>query len=225
MNGGSEVDLLERIDTMIDERHVLGHPFYRAWVAGTLPTEALQEYARQYYGFESTFPRFLSTLHARSERAGDRQALLDNLWDEEHGDSNHAELWLRFAEGLGVSRNDVLAAARNLHTKALIDTYWRVCREGPVAAGVAAVYAYERQVPQVAQAKIDGLRMRYGIEDDRTLAFFEIHASLDVEHSEAERRMLSTVSEEDEASVVEGAGAALDGWWGFLDAVTPNAAG
>ena len=135
------MDLLERIDAMIDARHLLGHSFYRKWVAGTLPTEALQEYARQYYAFESTFPRFLSTLHTRSDRAEDRQALLDNLWDEEHGDANHAELWLRFAEGMGVDRGQVRGAEWNERTKALVDTYWRVCRDEPAAAGVGAVYA------------------------------------------------------------------------------------
>jgi len=218
------MELLERIDAMIDQRHLLGHSFYRKWVAGTLPTEALQEYSKQYYAFESTFPRFLSTLHARSERAEDRQALLDNLWDEEQGDANHAELWLRFAEGLGVDRADVLRADRSARTEGLVDTYWRVCREAPVAAGIAAVYAYERQVPQVAQAKIDGLRTRYGIEDERTLRFFELHSTLDVEHSEAERRMLAAAGEEDEAALVAGTADALEAWWGFLDGVDPDTA-
>lgn len=217
-------DLLERIDAMIDQRHLLGHSFYRKWMAGTLPPQALQEYARQYYAFESTFPRFLSTLHARSDQAQVRQALLDNLWDEEHGDSNHAELWLRFAEGLGVDRQDVIEADRSARTVGLVDTYWRVCRDAPVAAGVAAVYAYERQVPQVAQAKIDGLKIRYGIVDGRTLEFFQLHSSLDVEHSEAERRMLAGANGEDQAAVVEGAAAALEAWWGFLDGVDPDGA-
>jgi pyrroloquinoline-quinone synthase len=215
------LNVLEEIDAMIDRRHLLGHSFYQKWVAGTLPTNALKEYARQYYAFESTFPRLLSTLHARSEQAQVRQALLDNLWDEEHGDANHAELWLRFAEGLGVDRDEVREAGRSAPTDALVDTYWRVCREAPVAAGVAAVYAYERQVPQVAQAKIDGLKLRYGIEDARTLQFFELHSSLDVEHSEAERRMLAEVPGQDGGAAIEGAGAALEAWWGFLDGVDP----
>jgi pyrroloquinoline-quinone synthase len=215
------MDLLERIDTMIDERHLLGHSFYRKWVAGTLPMDSLKEYARQYYAFESTFPRFLSSLHARSDQADVRRALLDNLWDEEHGDANHAELWLRFAEGLGVDRADVLGADRSDRTMALVDTYWQLCREAPVAAGVAAVYAYERQVPQVAQAKIDGLRIRYEIEDGRTLEFFDLHSSLDVEHSEAERRMLAGTNGDEQDAAVQGAGAALEAWWGFLDGVDP----
>jgi len=117
------MDLLERVDAMIDRRHLLTHPFYRSWVAGTLPPDALQEYARQYYAFESSFPRVLSALHSRSDQPEVRQALLENLWDEEHGDSNHQELWLRFAEGIGVDREEVLGARLNEATGSLVQTY------------------------------------------------------------------------------------------------------
>jgi pyrroloquinoline-quinone synthase len=213
------MELLTRIDRLIDERHLLGHSFYRKWVAGTLPTEALQDYARQYYAFESTFPRILSALHSRSDRPDVRASLLDNLWDEEHGEVNHAELWLRFAEGMGVSRDDVRGAERNEATQALVDTYWNAASNAPVAAGVAAVYAYERQVPQVAQAKIDGLKQRYGVTNGRTLGFFETHATLDVEHSEAERRIIADLGPADEDAVLASTSAALDAWWTFLDAV------
>jgi pyrroloquinoline-quinone synthase len=215
------MDLLETIDAMIDGRHLLTHPFYRNWVAGTLPSDALQEYARQYYAFESSFPRLLSALHSRSDRADVRQALLENLWDEEHGDANHQELWLRFAEGIGVDREEVLGARRNEATDSLVQTYVDAAREAPVAAGVAAVYAYERQVPAVAKAKLDGLRQRYGISDSRTLGFFETHSVLDVEHSEAERRIVADLGPENEDEVLKATEAALEGWWGFLDAVTP----
>jgi pyrroloquinoline-quinone synthase len=213
------MDLLQRIDSMIEERHLLNHPFYQAWRAGTLPNEALQEYARQYYAFESTFPRILSALHSRTERADLRASLLDNLWDEEHGEENHVELWLRFAEGLGVDRDEVRGAEWNDATRALVDGYLRTASEDAVAAGVAAVYAYEAQVPPVAQAKIDGLRERYGIDDERTLAFFTTHAYLDIEHSQAEREMVAALGEDDEQAVLAATRRALDDWWGFLDGV------
>jgi pyrroloquinoline-quinone synthase len=213
------MDLVARIDRLIDEKHLLGHSFYRKWVAGTLPTEALQDYTRQYYAFESTFPRMLSALHSRSDRPDVRASLLDNLWDEEHGEANHAELWLRFAEGMGVSREDVRGAERNEATQALVNTYWNAASSAPVAAGVAAVYAYERQVPQVAQAKIAGLKQRYGVTEGRTLGFFETHATLDVEHSDAERRIIADLGPADEEAVLESTSAALDAWWRFLDAV------
>lgn len=211
---------MDTLDQMIDERHLLKHPFYTKWAEGTLPIEALQEYARQYYVFESAMPRFISALHTRTESRAVRQQLLDNLWDEEHGDDNHAELWLRFAEGIGVSRDDVAAAVPNEATQSLVGMYSDVTRNAAVAAGVAALYAYERQVPQLAGSKIEGLERNYGITDDRSLAFFRVHGVLDIEHSAAERQMLGELIAESDPQPVEDATArALDAWWNFLTAV------
>jgi pyrroloquinoline-quinone synthase len=219
------MDLIERLDQLIDERHLLTHPFYTKWANGTLPRAALQEYARQYYAFESSFPRFLSALHSRTERADVRQQLLDNLWDEEHGAANHAELWLRFAEGIGVARDDVRSATRNEATEALVEMYTELCREAPVAEGVAALYAYERQVPQVAGSKIDGLKKHFGVDDERTLEFFVLHGELDVEHSGAERQMLGAlISDADAQPIEQATSRALDAWWSFLSAVDMSAA-
>jgi pyrroloquinoline-quinone synthase len=215
------MDLIQEIERRIDARSLLTHPFYTKWQAGTLPREALQEYSKQYYAFESSFPRFLSALHSRTERADLRQALLENLWDEEHGPNNHAELWLRFAEGIGVVRDQVRDAAWNAGSRHLVETYGRLTAEDPVAAGVAAVYAYERQVPAVAQAKIDGLRSHFGVDDGRTLSFFEVHGVLDVEHSDAERRIVAELGAGAEEETLKATSEALDAWWGFLDAVDP----
>ena len=215
------MDLLDRIDRQIDAKHLLNHPFYTKWNEGTLPRETLAEYARQYYAFESSFPRFLSALHSRTEDAGVRQRILDNLWDEEHGEVNHAEMWLRFGEGIGVDRDDVRAASRNDGTKQLLSTYWSAVTDAPLAAGVAALYAYEGQVPEVATEKINGLRDRYDVDDARTLSFFTVHSTLDIEHSGAEREMIASLatSEADEEAAVAATSAALDAWWGFLSAV------
>ena len=71
------MDLLDRIDRQIDDKHLLKHPFYTKWATGTLPREAMQEYARQYFAFESSFPQFLSALHSRTADAAVRQRILD----------------------------------------------------------------------------------------------------------------------------------------------------
>jgi pyrroloquinoline-quinone synthase len=211
--------LLENIDTLINECHLLTHSFYEKWVAGTLPIDAMRRYVGQYYTFESSFPRFLSAIHSRCERADVRQTILDNLWDEEHGEKNHAELWLRFAEGVGISRSDVAAAAPTAATEELVETYRRASTEAPVAAGIAAIHAYERQVPDVAHAKIIGLETHFGIHDQRTLEFWEVHRSLDEHHAAGERAALAEAPEEDHEAVLESTREALDAWWRFLDAV------
>jgi pyrroloquinoline-quinone synthase len=216
------MDILARIDELIEARSLLRHPFYTKWVAGTLPVEAIQEYGRQYYAFESSFPRFLSAVHSRCDDPAARQMLLDNLWDEEHGAENHAELWLRFAEGMGVTRDDVTSSDRNPATVRLVETYRTMTSDRPVPAGVAAIHAYERQVPEVATAKIDGLRRHFGVEDHRTLAFWEVHRALDVEHAGAERRILEDMADRDPDATVEATDAALEAWWGFLGELDPD---
>jgi pyrroloquinoline-quinone synthase len=213
------MDLLAEIDRRIGERHLLTHPFYTKWVEGTLPLDAIQDYARQYYAFEGEFPRFLSAIHSRCERRDVRQALLENLWDEEFGAENHAELWLRFAEGVGVGRDDVEGAPRTAATDALVDTYRDA--GASVVAGIAAIHAYEHQVPEVARAKIAGLRSHYGVDDQRTLRFWVVHEALDVDHSGAERKVLAELGAEDPDIALEATERALEAWWGFLDALDP----
>ncbi len=219
------MEILDRLDQMIDERHLLKHPFYTKWTEGTLPIDAMREYARQYFAFESAMPLFLSAIHSRTEDAAVRQQILDNLWDEEHGPDNHAELWLRFAEGIGVDREDVRSAERNPATEALVETYQDITRGSSVAAGVAALYAYERQVPQTSESKIQGLERNYGVADSRSIAFFKVHGVLDVAHSEAEREVLGQLIEgTDEREVEDATRRALDAWWNFLSAVDQPAA-
>lgn len=217
------MSLLEEIDAMIDQRHLLTHPFYTKWVAGTLPIDAVRAYVGQYYAFESEFPRFLSAIHSRCERPEIRQTILDNLWDEEHGEDNHAELWLRFAEGVGVNRSDVSGTTHNAATRSLVDTYRVATTEAPIAAGVAAIHAYERQVPAVASAKIAGLQAHYGIREPRALAFWETHRSLDEDHAAGERAVLADIGEGDRDAAIGATSEALEAWWRFLDAVdTPT---
>jgi pyrroloquinoline-quinone synthase len=216
------------LEREIADLHLLKHPFYQAWTMGTLPQPALLEYARQYYAFETRLPRFLTALHARSEDRAVRTALLSNAWDEEHGEHNHAELWLRFAESLGLSRREVTDATPNESTRALVDTYRDLAENAPVEAGVAALYAYESQLPAVADAKISGLNAHYGFtaaDKQPGLTFFEVHRAIDVEHAVAERTIVeSSLDTGDQAhgeSIARGARRALEAWWGFLSAFVP----
>jgi pyrroloquinoline-quinone synthase len=194
---------------------MLDHPFYQAWTEGTLPVEALREYARQYYHFEAAFPRFLSALHSRTESAAVRQLLLDNLWDEEHGERNHPALWLEFARAFGVSEHEVLHAAIRPETSALISHYREMTTTAPVDAALAALFAYEGQVPTVAGPKIEGLREHYSLEP-MDYEFFAIHLEADVAHSGAEMEALESQCR-DEDRVVAAAGDACDKLLGFLD--------
>jgi pyrroloquinoline-quinone synthase len=214
-------DLIVTLNAMVEERSLLKHPFYQTWSAGGLTLERLRNYAAQYYRQVEAFPRYLSALHSRCEDLETRQALLDNLIDEERGPDNHPELWLRFAEGLGASRQSVLAATPGEATRALVETFDALARNGSVGAGLAALYVYEAQIPPVAAAKVEGLRQFYAISDERSLSFFTLHQKTDVFHAQTTARLLErhTLTPEQESTAKEGADSALSALWTMLDGV------
>ena len=110
---------LDQIDKDIAAKHLLKHPFYLAWTRGELSREALADYAQQYYQHVAAFPTYLSAIHANCDDQSTRKELLNNLIDEEAGSPNHPELWLNFAEGLGVSARDAQNAEKWPETKKL----------------------------------------------------------------------------------------------------------
>src|SRR5207245_4247695 len=119
-----------------------------------------------------------------------RKKLLDNLVDEEAGSPNHPELWMKFAKGVGVSDVDVRNTEKSPETKKLIETFRSVCGDGSTAEGLAALYAYESQIPAICESKIHGLKKHYGFNKPEHYQYFSVHIEADREHSAAERRML-----------------------------------
>ena len=71
----------------------------------------------------------------------------------------------------------------------LVSKFQRIAREGTPEEALAAFYAYESQVPRVARAKERGLRDMYGA-DEKTRAYFALHAVADVNHSQVWRKQL-----------------------------------
>ncbi|GAM21620.1 hypothetical protein SAMD00019534_047950 [Acytostelium subglobosum LB1] len=207
---------IKQLDAKLDNYHLLTHDFYKKWSHGELTLETLKVYAGQYYHHVDAFPRYISTIHSKCDDIKSRQVLLGNLTEEESGEENHPELWMRFAEGLGNTREAVKSSELLPKTKALVDGYYDLCNES-YAKGLGALYAYERQVPEVAKSKIDGLEKFYGINNERALKFFVEHITADEWHSEECAALIDKLSEEDRKVAEQGAEEAAKLLWGFLD--------
>lgn len=216
------MDPIQTLDARISSRHLLDHPFYQRWTCGTLTKEELQDYARNYFHYAMAFPTFISAMHQQTDDIAVRQMLLENLIEEERGPENHPELWLRFCESLGLDRADVRAGSPNDATRALIATMKSLAREGALHEGLAALYAYESQIPAVAKAKIEGLATNYGISAERDIAFFSVHMDADVHHSETSRQILRDLcdSPDKSAQAEQATQRTLDALYTFLDSVT-----
>ena len=218
------MDPITALDASIASRHLLDHPFYQRWTAGTLTREELRDYAGQYFHYAMAFPTFISAMHQHTDDLTVRQMLLENLVEEERGAENHPELWLRFCESLGLDREDVKRGTANDATRSLIATMKSLARDGALHEGLAALYAYESQIPAVAKAKIDGLARNYAIAADRDVAFFRVHMDADVVHSETSRSILRDLCDTPEKTAAADGAAkkTLDALYGFLDSVTAN---
>jgi pyrroloquinoline-quinone synthase len=199
--------------------HLLKHPYYQAWTDGTLPVESLRTYAAQYFHHVQAFPRYLSATHSLCDSAKGRKALLENL-NEEEGESagkvNHPELWARFAEGLGVDRATLESTPAAPATQKLVDTFFRNSRAS-YARGLGALYAYEHQVPAVAEFKTDALKKHFGVTDARSLMFFDVHRQADVEHTRDLEALMGELSDDEFVEAEQAAKEAAQALWGFLD--------
>lgn len=211
---------LESIDALIAAKHLLTHPFYLAWTRGALSKEALTDYARQYYHHVAAFPTYLSAVHSRCDDQATRRQVLSNLIDEEAGQPNHPELWLQFAGALGLNADEVRAAEMQPETAALIEAFRSVCGNGETAEGLAALYAYESQIPAVSESKIEGLKKHYGFRSEKDYQYFSVHVEADREHSAVERAMLEEhVHDANAPAVKASVERVLDALWELLSGV------
>jgi pyrroloquinoline-quinone synthase len=218
-----------QVRDIVAERHLLGHAFYVAWTNGELTVEQLKQYAGQYMHHVLAEPTYISAVHSNTPHfasdgrsdLGPRQTILQNLVDEELGEKNHPALWKQFAAALGVTEDELAATAAMPATRNLIETFGELCRNRPYYAGLAALHAFESQVPAIAAVKIEGLRRFYGISAAEAVEFFSVHEQADVAHSAAEWGLIERAADtpEKRAEVLAATRAACDALWSFLDGV------
>lgn len=147
----------QRLDAAIGEQHLLDHPFYRSWSAGTLPVAALQTYAAEYGAF-------IAAIDAGWESVGE--------FDHAAEERVHAGLWDRFARHLGTE----VSTPQVPEVAAMLATARRLFAEPATAWG--ALYAFEAQQPGTSEEKLKGLGEHYGIaHDDPAAEYFRVHAA------------------------------------------------
>lgn len=216
-----EKTLLDSLDALIEKHHLLKHPFYQAWTQGALSRDELALYAEQYYQHVRAFPENLRTLASRTN--GNLGAMVtENLNEELDAVAPHPMLWRQFAQSMGVSETSIEDARPLPGVAALLDTLDELSAHGSLAQAVAAFYAYEAQVPEIATQKISGLRKFYGVSEHRSLAYFAVHEEADVRHRAAWRGWLADQKNMNEVEVLCAAERTLKALWGALDAVYPQ---
>jgi pyrroloquinoline-quinone synthase len=210
---------VNELDARVASFDLLTHPFYQDWSAGRLSREQLRAYAAEYFHHVSAFPTYLSALHCRLEDSGLRRAVLRNLAEEEVEGRAHADMWLDFAEGFGLSQDEVRANRPGGPIRRLIERFARSARQDAPAEVIAAFYAYESQIPRLSGERARALLSHYGA-DARTCGYFVLHTYSDVKQAQSWRTELVRMVSRDGSlvdSVLEAAGRAADWLWQALD--------
>ena len=218
----TDKEFLERLDAIINERHMLQHPFYQMWNHGTLTKDMLREYAQEYYHQVFHFPTYVSATHANcAEDMEVRQMLLENLMEEEYGAGNHPGLWRRFGKALGLNEESMLNREFLPHTKESVRILKTLSKNDNAAVGLAALYAYESQIPEVSTTKIDGLKKHYDMDNEDALVFFQVHEHADEIHRQVTRDALQRIcrTEEQQIMALDAAREAADAINLLLDGV------
>jgi len=204
--------LIKRIDQEIEKRSLLKHPFYQMWSEGKLSMESLQGYAKEYFSLVKAVPIMVQCLADQSSN----ESIAENLREERE----HIEPWIKFAGALGVKREELENYDASSKTRDSIDKMLSLM--GTFENGIAAMYAYEAEIPEISRSKIDGLAKFYNINNDDAIEYFRIHESVDVKHAAVWRNMLAELSAQKHEDAFNSAVSSLVAQNTLLDAVYEN---
>ena len=210
----------KKLGAKLDQYHLLRHPFYQVyWNEGKLNREIIKDYAEQYYQHVKAFPRYISATHSICEDIEKRRILLENLQDEENKDGDHPKLWKNFAKALGADEKAIEKVKLDWFTKDMIENFFSQARKS-YAEGLASLYTYERQIPEIAETKIQGLKKFYGVNSKEGLEFFEAHKSADVIHRAECEKLLDGLSKDEQEKAETASLLTARYLWNFLSGMT-----
>ncbi len=177
------------------------HPYLRALESGSMPDVrwALADFAQQYYGYSSHFPRYLTTVISRLDQPAHRQALLQNL-TEESGvyDADELEelshwgvqrewiegiphplLFQRFSEAIGVRRGEQPEADQVASWREMFLT---LLASGSPAEALGALGLGTENIVRTIYGPFVKAIERLGTLSPRDTVFFPLHTAIDDHH-------------------------------------------
>ena len=181
------MNIIQKIDEMLEERSLLKHPFYQMWSDGKLTKESLAGYSKEYFQLVKAVPAFMTPI---IEIAPD--AVVGELVENQQEESDHIKPWIAFAGELGISEDELISYSGTAKTqKAVSDlNQLMVTFDG----GASAMYAFEKEIPKISQTKLDGLAEFYGMTSNEATEYFKLHTEADIRHAASWRNILEKSS-------------------------------
>lgn len=203
---------------------LLDHPLSQLVLKGELTLPQLREWTKQrFIAIHKDAVSYFGAMLAHAEEWELREHLLETIAEEmglKEGEPAHRDLLVRFGEAIGLSREEMLSAELYPESQAYADALGLIAHTRSAIETLAAIAAIESQNPEALPIWADALHRHYGVSQE-ALAFFTIHGTMDVEHSqkawELARRFARTQEARDR--VIEAVRRSLNGFWLLFDGV------
>ena len=189
------MNLVQRIDQIIEERSLLKHPFYEMWSDGKLTQESLAGYSKEYFQLVKAVPEFMTPIIEKAPNS-----VITELTENQQEESDHIKPWISFAGELGVSNDELISYSGLDKTKKAVSDLSELMTT--FDGGACAMYAFEKEIPKISQTKLDGLSEFYQITNDNATEYFKLHTEADIRHTASWRNILEK-SNADTSNLIE----------------------
>ena len=179
------MNLIKRIDEMIEERSLLKHPFYEMWSDGKLTIDSLAGYSKEYFQLVKAVPSFMTPIIEKAP-----ESVISELIENQQEEADHIRPWIKFAGELGISEQELTEYSGLEKTKKAVSELSSLMNT--FEGGSCAMYAFEKEIPKISQTKLDGLAQFYGMTSDQATEYFKLHTEADIRHAAAWRNILQT---------------------------------
>ena len=179
------MNLIKRIDEMIEERSLLKHPFYEMWSDGKLTIDSLAGYSKEYFQLVKAVPAFMTPIIEKAP-----QSVISELIENQQEETDHIKPWIKFSGELGISEQELTSYSGLEKTKKAVSDLSSLMNT--FEGGSCAMYAFEKEIPKISQTKLDGMAQFYGMTNDEATEYFKLHTEADIRHAAAWRNILQT---------------------------------
>jgi pyrroloquinoline-quinone synthase len=183
-------DLIQNLKETLRKRYPKTHPVRQLLLSGRLTREQLHGWTKNQFHEFRNIHRFFGVRYQKCPVPEMRRALLENMVEEEGEDlfggkfPSHAELWVRFAEGAGIPRDEILSYVPLPGVRAALEMYVELVKQVHWAVAIGTGLVFEGEGPRRMREEREALERHYSWIPSGALDFFRAHEYHDVGHGD-----------------------------------------
>jgi pyrroloquinoline quinone (PQQ) biosynthesis protein C len=195
-------ETLRQVDRQLRERAFHEHPLWKGLIEGTFNKRQVQDFIKQHGIIPLHNHNYHGPLYIVCPDHRWRARIAEVVYEEGTGrlyanGVPHNELYLRLAEEMGISADEMWNTEYCPEALAIRNYYSSVCSKNFLEGVSAHMLAGEAQGPGWFTKIANKLKERFGITD-RGAAFFTVHDKADEDHSSIGKELLDKFAKTEE---------------------------